>query len=176
MQGGSRTSCPSLLLMAASPHLPWDQQDHLPAPSAMVMTVTTDSLEEEHSSVLPWKTPWTEEPCGLQSMGSQKDQTRLKRLNSSSTGSLGLLGHYSAPWLSLWYPLFWSHLLPFPNSTRFPCWSLELVSAIPSVRLAFPLNVECSCLRNQITCFAMGALLDERDCSLTGLFYALQGF
>ena len=32
-----------------------------------------DPLEEEiatHSSVLVWKIPWTEEPSGLQSMGS----------------------------------------------------------------------------------------------------------
>ena len=28
-------------------------------------------------SVLPWKIPWTEEPGGLQSMGSQKSQTKL---------------------------------------------------------------------------------------------------
>ena len=31
-------------------------------------------LEEEmetHSSILAWKIPWTEEPSGLQSMGSQ---------------------------------------------------------------------------------------------------------
>ena len=34
-----------------------------------------DSLEKEvatHSSILAWKTPWTEEPDRLQSMGSQK--------------------------------------------------------------------------------------------------------
>ena len=34
-----------------------------------------DPLEEEmatHSSILAWKIPWTEEPCGLQSMGSQR--------------------------------------------------------------------------------------------------------
>ena len=34
-----------------------------------------DSLEKEmatHSSVLAWRIPWTEEPSGLQSMGSQK--------------------------------------------------------------------------------------------------------
>ena len=34
-----------------------------------------DSLEEEmatHSSTLAWEIPWTEEPDGLQSMGSQK--------------------------------------------------------------------------------------------------------
>ena len=33
-----------------------------------------DSLEKEmaaHSSVLAWRIPWTEEPCGLQTMGSQ---------------------------------------------------------------------------------------------------------
>ena len=34
-----------------------------------------DPLEKEmatHSSTLAWKIPWTEEPGGLQSMGSQK--------------------------------------------------------------------------------------------------------
>ena len=37
-----------------------------------------DPLEEEmatHSSILDWKTPRTEEPSGLQSMGCQKNQT-----------------------------------------------------------------------------------------------------
>ena len=34
-----------------------------------------DPLEEgmaTHSSVLVWRIPWTEEPCGLQSIGSQR--------------------------------------------------------------------------------------------------------
>ena len=34
-----------------------------------------DPLEEEmatHTSILAWKIPWTEEPGGLQSMGSQR--------------------------------------------------------------------------------------------------------
>ena len=34
-----------------------------------------DALEKEmatHSSILAWKTPWTEEPGGLQSRGSQR--------------------------------------------------------------------------------------------------------
>ena len=34
-----------------------------------------DPLEKEiatHSSILAWRIPWTEEPDGLQSMGSQK--------------------------------------------------------------------------------------------------------
>ena len=44
-----------------------------------------DPLEEEmatRSSILAWRIPCTEEPDGLQSMGSQS-QTRLKRLNSN---------------------------------------------------------------------------------------------
>ena len=32
-----------------------------------------------HSSILAWRIPWAEEPGGLQSMGSQKSRTRLKR-------------------------------------------------------------------------------------------------
>ena len=39
-----------------------------------------DPLEEgtaTHSSILAWEIPWIEEPGGLQSMGSQKSQTRL---------------------------------------------------------------------------------------------------
>ena len=34
-----------------------------------------DPLEEEmaiHTSTLAWRIPWTEEPCGLQSMGSKR--------------------------------------------------------------------------------------------------------
>ena len=34
-----------------------------------------DPLEEEmatHSTILAWRIPWTEEPSGLQSMGSQR--------------------------------------------------------------------------------------------------------
>ena len=37
-----------------------------------------DPLKKEtatHSSILAWKIPWTEEPGGLQSIGSQKSQT-----------------------------------------------------------------------------------------------------
>ena len=34
-----------------------------------------DPLEEgmaTHSSILAWRIPWTEEPCGLQSMGLER--------------------------------------------------------------------------------------------------------
>ena len=39
-----------------------------------------DPLEKgmaTHSSILAWEIPWTEEPGGLQSMGSQKNRTQL---------------------------------------------------------------------------------------------------
>ena len=39
-----------------------------------------DPLEKEmatYSSILAWRIPWTEEPGGLQSMGSKKSWTRL---------------------------------------------------------------------------------------------------
>ena len=38
-----------------------------------------DTLEKEratHSSILAWKIPWTEEPGGLQSVGSQRVRRR----------------------------------------------------------------------------------------------------
>ena len=39
-----------------------------------------DPLEEgtaTHCSILAWRIPWTEEPGGLQSMGSQRDTTEV---------------------------------------------------------------------------------------------------
>ena len=42
--------------------------------------VWEDPLEKEiatYSSILAWEIPWTEEPGGLQSMGSQKSRTHL---------------------------------------------------------------------------------------------------
>ena len=39
-----------------------------------------DPLEKEmatHSSILGWEIPWTEEPGGLQFMGSQKSWTQF---------------------------------------------------------------------------------------------------
>ena len=48
-----------------------------------------DPWEEKmatHSSTVAWKIPWTEEPDGLQSVGSQRDR-KSTRLNSSHTDS-----------------------------------------------------------------------------------------
>ena len=43
-----------------------------------------DPLEKgmaTHSSILAWRIPWTEEPGGLQSMGSLKELDETERLN-----------------------------------------------------------------------------------------------
>ena len=39
--------------------------------------IPLDQEMATHSSILAWKIPWTEEPNGLQSKGSQKSQTQL---------------------------------------------------------------------------------------------------
>ena len=57
-----------------------------------------DPLEEEkatHSGILAWRVPWTEEPGGLQSMGSQKSWTQL----STHGGEIEIQGiyHWKAP-------------------------------------------------------------------------------
>ena len=62
-----------------------------------------DPLEKgmaTHSSILAWRIPWTEEPCGLQSMGLQ----RVRHPSSTNTftftfHSLQDHGHCSAAWL-----------------------------------------------------------------------------
>ena len=55
-----------------------------------------DLLEEEratHSSILAWRTPWTEEPGGLPSMGSQS-RTQLSTRAIVSIVSCGLSSLY----------------------------------------------------------------------------------
>ena len=54
-----------------------------------------DPLEKEmapHSSILARRIPWTEEPGGLQSMGSQRVGHTIERLHSL-THSYNLNGH-----------------------------------------------------------------------------------
>ena len=49
--------------------LPAVQENHVPS------LAWEDPLEKEmatHSNILAWRTPWTEEPGRLQSMGSQR--------------------------------------------------------------------------------------------------------
>ena len=51
-----------------------------------------DPLEKQmatHSIILAWEIPWTEEPCGLQSMRSQKSWTQLS--NETTIGGYSSL-------------------------------------------------------------------------------------
>ena len=45
-----------------------------------------------HSSILAWRIPWTEEPGGLQSMGSQESDT-IERLRTRAHIVFILLNH-----------------------------------------------------------------------------------
>ena len=40
-----------------------------------IIDITPEKAMAPHSSTLTWKIPWTEEPGGLQSMGSLKSET-----------------------------------------------------------------------------------------------------
>ena len=53
---------------------------------------------ETHSSILAWETPWAEEPNRLQSMGSQKSQTRLR--DSTTTNNTQKI-YKNQEWLGL---------------------------------------------------------------------------
>ena len=47
-----------------------------------------DPLEKEiatHSRILAWEIPWTEEPGGVQFMGSQNSWTQLRDLHTTTT-------------------------------------------------------------------------------------------
>ena len=72
-----------------------------------------DALEEEratHSSILAWRTPWTEGPGGLQSTGSQRVRHVTDRAHTRhKQQTLGRDEHLSyfrpPPWaIRTWFP------------------------------------------------------------------------
>ena len=87
-----------------------------------------DPLEEgvaTHSSILAWRIPWTEEPGGLQSVGSQESDTP-EWLSTHSN-------HPSQVGWDIWWP--WSNVVIF--------WSLRSfleTSLINGCWLSIPLN------------------------------------
>ena len=71
-----------LLFLFRTTGLPGDSVvKNMPAKQQMqLQSLGQKGLEKEmatHSSILAWEIPWTEEPGGLQPLGSQKSQTRL---------------------------------------------------------------------------------------------------
>ena len=93
-----------------------------------------DPLEKKmatHSSILAWRIPWTEEPSGLQSTGSQRDMTELLHnswafvqphaLGTSVSPPFSLLSPISTGSEDL-FPFFLIHTSipsPFPPNTDF---------------------------------------------------------
>ena len=62
-----------------------------------------DPLEKEtatHSSIIAWEIPWTEEPGGLQSMGSQKSWTWLDDYTITHTDETGKSKWHEKNWQS----------------------------------------------------------------------------
>ena len=66
------------------------------------------------SSILAWKTPWTEEHGRLQSMGLQRvNKTECAHEYYSNTSNCSLLlGRAQTPWLPL-YPNLLSRIMPY---------------------------------------------------------------
>ena len=62
------------LVAQAVKNLPTVQETQGPS---LVWEDPLDKAMATHSSILAWRIPWTEEPGGLQSMGTQS-QTRLR--------------------------------------------------------------------------------------------------
>ena len=58
-----------------------------------------------HSSLLAWRIPWTEEPCGLQSMGSQ-------RLRHDWATNTSLHTHFHS-FLDVWFTYTYTYILLF---------------------------------------------------------------
>ena len=76
-----------------------------------------DALDKEmatHFRILAWKIPWTEEPGGLQSMGSQKRQTQLSAWTTTSVAALKTIPKFS----SLKEQSFLAHSLQFHRLGR----------------------------------------------------------
>ena len=103
------TQCLSAYLGASQPAL-W-QRIRLPMQEIQETQVgllgQEDPLEEEmavHSSILAWRTPWTEEPGGLQSMGPQtvghdwaRKRTRVHTHTHTHTHT-----HVPIYWTNIW--------------------------------------------------------------------------
>ena len=67
------------------------------------MKIPLEETMATHSSTLAWKIPWTEEPDGLQSMGSQKSQTQLSNLTAVAAVMVTVTGIQASSWMTKRY-------------------------------------------------------------------------
>ena len=68
-----------------------------------------------HSSILAWRIPWTEEPGGLQSMGSKKVRHCWATNTFFSLLSHLHIGMVYCISIDNWNVVVWTRVLPFPN-------------------------------------------------------------
>ena len=77
-------------------------------PTAVLYTISLEKEMARHSSILAWRTPWTEEPGRLQSIGTQRVghnwSTDQQQYNTTMYSTIPLLvkGKYAFPGLSHW--------------------------------------------------------------------------
>ena len=78
-----------------------------------------------HSSILAWEMPWTKEPGGLQSTGSQKSQTQL-----STTEQKGMKYRHVTMWVKL------ENTVPSARSwiQKAPRCTIPFVGVLPLIR------------------------------------------
>ena len=70
-----------------------------------------------HFSNFAWRIPWTEEPDGLQSMGSQS-QTQLKQLSTRHTQDVLVMDCYRfLAYFIMIRKLFWEIFQPFETTS-----------------------------------------------------------
>ena len=98
-----------------------------------------DPLEKEmatHSSTLAWKIPWTEEPGGLQSMGSQRVghdwETKLSNFHTYTACTLENTQKFLFWWMNVWIDGGWAGcfhphcLLPWLQVSTTCWWVMKL--------------------------------------------------
>ena len=69
-----------------------------------------------HSSTLAWRIPWTEEPGGLQPMGSQRDTNEATKHAQGNKKMLELLCLGKWQWTNV-QVLFWERLVLSKNNS-----------------------------------------------------------
>ena len=72
-----------------------------------------------HSSILAWRSPWPEEPGRVQSLGSQKSQTRLRDWTTTITTTKWTTGN---SWVQL-----------TPNQVQAPSWDWATKASLGTV-------------------------------------------
>ena len=91
-----------------------------------------DPLEKgmaTYSSILAWRIPWTEEPLGLQSMGSQRVRHNLEAEQQRTVPDSVTLAHEAPLSMEFSRQEYWT-VLPFPSPGDLPNPGMEPKSAV----------------------------------------------